>query len=47
MQNGVLKAFEGNPNVVAKVYEVGGLHGETLSWLQTIWSNYYLRSDTL
>ena len=47
MQNGVLKAFEGNSNVVAKVYEVGGSQGETLSWLQTVWSNFYLRSDTL
>lgn len=47
MQNGILKAFADNPNVVAKCYEVGGSQGETLTWLQTVWSNFYLRSDTL
>ena len=47
IQNSVIKEFENNPDVVVAIYNEGGAHGETRSWLETVWSNYYLRGKII
>ncbi len=47
MQNTIVKEFEDNPNVVTALYNEGGRNGETLSWTQTVWDNYYLRGSII
>jgi hypothetical protein len=47
MQNTIVKEFEGNPDVVAVVFNQGGDAGETREWLEIFWNNYYLRGSVL
>jgi hypothetical protein len=47
MQNTIVKEFAGHPSVVTAILDQGGSPGETLAWLQTYWSNYYLRGSVL
>jgi len=47
MQNGIIKEFENNPDVVALVFNQGGANGETLAWTETIWNNYFLRGKII
>ena len=47
MQNSVIKEFQGNPNVVAAIYDEGGARGETRSWLETVWTNFHLRGKII
>jgi hypothetical protein len=39
MQNTIVKEFEGNPGVVAAVFDQGGQNGETRDWLETFWDS--------
>jgi len=47
MQNGIIREFEDNPDVVAVIFNQGGANGETLSWLRTVWDNFYLRAKII
>ncbi|MFC1572227.1 hypothetical protein ACFL6M_01385 [Candidatus Eisenbacteria bacterium] len=47
MQNTIVKEFKNNPKVITLVFDQGGSHGETLSWLQAFWDRYYLRGRVL
>jgi len=47
MENTIVREFMGNPSVVTVLFNQGGSQGETLSWLQTFWDNYYLRGQVL
>jgi hypothetical protein len=47
MQNSVVKAFEGNPDVVTVLLDQGGARGEDRAWLGTIWDNFHLRGSIL
>lgn len=43
----MVREFKNNPNVVAVSYNEGGRFGEDQEWLETFWSNYYLRGSVL
>lgn len=47
MQNTIVKEFENDPEVVTFVYDEGGRNGETREWLETMWSNYFLRGEVV
>ncbi|MHC5112046.1 MAG: hypothetical protein ACYTHJ_19455 [Planctomycetota bacterium] len=47
MQNTIIREFENNPDVVVAVYNDGGTLGESRAWLETWWSNYYLRGSVI
>jgi len=47
MQNTVIKEFLDNPHVEVLSFNEGGIHGETREWLETLWSNFYLRGAVL
>jgi len=47
MQNGILREFRDNPNVLAVFYNEGGRLGETRDWLETVWDNYYLGGSVI
>jgi hypothetical protein len=47
MQNTIVKEFEDNPEVVTVLLNSGGHYKETLSWMFTLWDNYYLRGPVM
>jgi len=47
MQNTIVKEFENNPEVVTVLLNSGGYYKETLSWMFTLWDNYYLRGPVM
>ena len=47
MQNTIVREFEGNSEVVTLILDQGGSNGETRPWLETFWTNYYLRGGVL
>lgn len=47
MQNTIVKEFDGDPDVVPVIFDQGGANGETRPWLETFWTNYFLRGAVI
>lgn len=47
MQNTIVKEYDGDPEVVTFILDEGGRFGETGEWLETVWSNYFLRGEVV
>ncbi len=44
MQNTIIKRYENHPGVLATLFQQGGSNGETQSWVEIFWENYFLRT---